>query len=59
MISTTKYAPDIPDDEDEVESGQNSRHKVDILRRALEVVVASVDGVRGGKYRRTTARSTQ
>lgn len=40
--------PDIPDDEDEVEPGEDGGHQVDVLRRALEVVVAPVDGVGGG-----------
>lgn len=47
-------APDVPDDEDEVEARQDRRHQVDVLRRALQVVVPPVDGVGGRQHRSTT-----
>lgn len=49
--------PDVPDDEDEVEPGKDGGHEVDVLRRALEVVVAPVDGVGSGQHRRTAISS--
>lgn len=45
---STPYIPDVPNDEDEVESRQDGGHEVDVLRGTLKVVVATVDRVGGG-----------
>lgn len=41
--------PDIPHDEDEIESREDGGHQVDIFRRALEIIVAPVDWICGRK----------
>lgn len=43
-------SPDVPHDEDEVEPGQNGCHEIDVFSRALEVVVAAVNRVRGREH---------
>lgn len=50
----TRGVPDVSDDEDEVEARQDGCHQINVLRRALEVVVAAVDRVSRRENRRST-----
>lgn len=46
--------PDVSDDEDEVEARQDGCHQINVLGRALEVIVAAVDRVSRRENRRST-----